>query len=81
MKGRIVLPFAELYVQWGICAMSTRRNIKDIIGLVKTEGDAVESKKSLQKYGFDKSDPFFRMHTFRASKDLSEKHDEIYEGV
>jgi len=31
------------------------------------------------KSGFDKSDPFFRMHTFRASKDLSEKHDEIYE--
>jgi hypothetical protein len=31
------------------------------------------------KAGFDKSDPFFRMHTFRASKDLSEKHDEIYE--
>lgn len=49
MKGRIVLPFAELYVQWGICAMSTRRNIKDIIGLVKTEGDAVQSKKKIQK--------------------------------
>ena len=49
MKGRIVLPFAELSVQWGICAMSTRRNIKDIIGLVKTEGDAVESKKKIQK--------------------------------
>ncbi len=32
-----------------------------------------------EKSGFDKSDSFFRMHTFRASKDLSEKHDEIYE--
>ena len=32
-----------------------------------------------EKSGFDKEDPFFRMHTFRASKDLSEKHDEIYE--
>jgi hypothetical protein len=31
------------------------------------------------KSGFDKKDPFFRMHTFHASKDLSEKHDEIYE--
>ncbi len=31
-----------------------------------------------EKYGFNKKDPFFRMHTFRASKDLSEKHDEIY---
>ncbi len=30
------------------------------------------------KSGFDKKDTFFRMHTFRASKDLSEKHDEIY---
>ncbi len=28
--------------------------------------------------GFDKKDPFFRMHTFQASKDFSEKHDEIY---
>lgn len=27
------------------------------------------------KSGFDKNDPFFKMHTFRASKDLSEKHD------
>ncbi len=26
-----------------------KRTIKDIIGLVKAEGDAVESKKSLQK--------------------------------
>lgn len=32
-----------------------------------------------EKSGFDKEDPFFKMHTFRASKDLSEKHDEIYE--
>lgn len=31
------------------------------------------------KSGFDKKDPFFRMHTFRASRELSEKHDEIYE--
>jgi len=31
------------------------------------------------KSGFDKNDPFFSMQTFRASKDLSEKHDEIYE--
>jgi hypothetical protein len=31
------------------------------------------------KSGFDKNDPFFSMHTFSASKDLSEKHDEIYE--
>ncbi len=31
------------------------------------------------KSGFDKKDPFFRMHTFRASKDLSEKHDELYD--
>lgn len=31
------------------------------------------------KSGFDRKDPFFRMHTFRASKDLSEKHDEIYD--
>ncbi len=30
--------------------------------------------------GFDKKDPFFTMHTFKASKDLSDKHDEIYEG-
>ncbi|NJD77355.1 MAG: ribbon-helix-helix protein, CopG family [Candidatus Methanoperedens sp.] len=33
-----------------------------------------------EKSGFDKEDPFFKMHTFRASKDLSENHDEIYEG-
>lgn len=26
-----------------------KRALKDIIGIVKTEGDAVESKKSLQK--------------------------------
>jgi len=32
-----------------------------------------------EKSGFDKEDTFFKMHTFRASKDLSEKHDEIYE--
>lgn len=31
------------------------------------------------KSGFDKKDPFFRMHTFRASKDLSEKHDGDFE--
>ncbi len=31
------------------------------------------------KSGFDKKDPFFKMHTFRASKELSEKHNEIYE--
>lgn len=31
------------------------------------------------KSGFDKKDPFFKMHTFHASKNLSEKHDEIYE--
>jgi len=31
------------------------------------------------KSGFDKKDTFFRIHTFRASKDLSEKHDEIYD--
>ncbi len=31
-----------------------------------------------EKSGFDKTDSLFRMHTFRASKDLSEKHDEIY---
>lgn len=31
-----------------------------------------------EKSGFDKNDSLFRMHTFRASKDLSEKHDEIY---
>lgn len=31
-----------------------------------------------EKSGFDKKDPFFRMRTFRASKDLSGKHDEIY---
>ncbi len=30
------------------------------------------------KSGFDKNDNFFSMHTFRASKELSEKHDEIY---
>lgn len=32
-----------------------------------------------EKSGFDKEDTFFKMHTFRASKDLSEKHDEIYQ--
>ena len=32
-----------------------------------------------EKSGFDREDTFFKMHTFRASKDLSEKHDEIYE--
>jgi len=32
-----------------------------------------------EKSGFDRKDPFFRMHTFRASKDLSENHDEIYD--
>lgn len=32
-----------------------------------------------EKSGFDKEDSFFKMHTFQASKDLSEKHDEIYE--
>ena len=32
-----------------------------------------------EKSGFDEKDPFFKMQTFRASKDLSEKHDEIYE--
>jgi hypothetical protein len=30
------------------------------------------------KSGFDPKDPFFKMRTFQASKDLSEKHDEIY---
>ncbi len=29
--------------------MRKKRILKDIIGIVKTEGDAVESKKSLQK--------------------------------
>lgn len=33
----------------------------------------------MDRSGFDKKDPFFSMHTFRASKDLSEKHDEIYD--
>jgi len=28
---------------------------------------------------FDKEDPFFKMQTFRASRDLSEEHDEIYD--
>lgn len=32
-----------------------------------------------EKSGFDEKDPFFKMKTFRASKDLSEKHDDIYE--
>lgn len=32
-----------------------------------------------EKSGFDKKDSFFRMHTFHAPEDLSEKHDEIYE--
>lgn len=31
-----------------------------------------------EKSGFDKNDTLFKMQTFRASKDLSEKHDEIY---
>jgi hypothetical protein len=30
------------------------------------------------KSGFDPKDSFFKMRTFQASKDLSEKHDEIY---
>ncbi len=34
---------------------------------------------SEKKSGFDKEDSFFNMHMFRASKNLSEKHDEIYE--
>ena len=33
----------------------------------------------MERSGFNKEDTFFKMHTFRASKDLSEKHDEIYE--
>jgi len=28
--------------------------------------------------GFDEKDPLFNMQTFRVSKDLSEKHDDIY---
>ena len=32
-----------------------------------------------EKSGFDKEDSFFKMQTFRASGDLSEEHDEIYE--
>jgi hypothetical protein len=31
-----------------------------------------------EKSVFDREYPFFKMYTFRASKDLSEKHDEIY---
>ena len=33
---------------------------------------------AIDKSTFDKEDPFFKMHTFGSSKDLSEKHDEIY---
>ncbi len=32
-----------------------------------------------EKSGFDEKDPLFKIQTFRASKDLSEKHDDIYE--
>jgi len=32
-----------------------------------------------EKSGFDEKDPFFKMQTFCASKELSEKHDDIYE--
>jgi len=32
-----------------------------------------------EKSGYDEKDPFFKMQTFSASKDLSEKHDDIYE--
>ncbi len=39
-----------------------------------------ELKKTAEKKGISiKEDPFFKMHTFRTSKDLSEKHDEIYQ--
>ncbi len=38
---------------------------KDVLGRVR------------EKFGFDEKDPFFNMQTFRASKDLSEKHDDI----
>ena len=30
-----------------------------------------------EKFGFDEKDLFFNMQTFRASKNLSEKHDDI----
>lgn len=32
-----------------------------------------------EKSGFDKEDSFFKTPTFRASRDLSEEHDEIYD--
>lgn len=32
-----------------------------------------------EKSGFNKEDSFFKMQTFRASRDLSEEHDEIYD--
>lgn len=32
-----------------------------------------------EKFGFDEKDPFFNMKTFRVLKDLSKKHDDIYE--
>jgi hypothetical protein len=33
----------------------------------------------MEKSGFDKEEAFFKMQTFRASRDLSEEHDEIYD--
>lgn len=36
-------------IKLGLVQVRKKRTIKDIIGLVKAEGDAVKSKKSLQK--------------------------------
>ena len=39
----------------------------------------IKKEKDLNPSGFDKEDSFFKMQTFRASRDLSEEHDEIYD--
>ncbi len=48
---------------------------------IERDGREEELKaRGYEHFGKHKNDPFFRIHPFRASKDLSEKHDEIYGG-
>ncbi|HEX7575561.1 MAG TPA: hypothetical protein VF360_04220 [Candidatus Methanoperedens sp.] len=46
--------------------------------LAKTEGGLEKIRRLREKSGFNLEDTFFKMHTLRASKALSENHDEIY---
>lgn len=45
--------------------------------LAKTKGGVEKIRRLRKKSGFNLDETFFKMHTFRALKDLSENHDEI----